>query len=245
MSTFRMAEPSDWAAVASLLTAAHLPLDGARDHLPGFLLAFAGDTLVGMAGTERYGDTTLLRSVAVAEDQRGTGLGQELVRRLLDQAHAEGVTAVALLTTTADRFFPRFGFQRVARERLPAALEASAELKGACPASSVAMLLDLRRSAILVRPAIDADLPDITRIYNQGIEDRSTLETELRTVEERRNWLSGHTGRHPAIVAIRQGQVLGWASLNPFNVRQAYRFVADISVYVERAQRRRRRGSRS
>jgi phosphinothricin acetyltransferase len=30
---------------------------------------------------------------------------------------------------------------------------------------------------------------------------------------------------------------IGWASLNVFNARDAYRFVADISVYVERGWR--------
>src|SRR5207245_8353223 len=30
---------------------------------------------------------------------------------------------------------------------------------------------------------------------------------------------------------------VGWASLNVFNAREAYRFVADISVYVERGWR--------
>ncbi|HWI64061.1 MAG TPA: arsinothricin resistance N-acetyltransferase ArsN1 family A [Symbiobacteriaceae bacterium] len=233
----RPANPSDWAALAELLTVAGLPLAGAREHLPGFVLAFEDDHLVGVAGLERYGTTALLRSLAVAPEQRGTGLGQELVRLLLDQAYDKGIRTVTLLTTTADRFFPRFGFRRVDRSDFPADLQASAELRGACPASSVAMLLDLSMPATLVRPAVEADLPAITRIYNQGIEDRSTLETELRSVEERKTWLHGHQERHPVLVAVRRGEVLGWASLNQFNPRHAYRFVADLSVYVERDER--------
>jgi phosphinothricin acetyltransferase len=34
-----------------------------------------------------------------------------------------------------------------------------------------------------------------------------------------------------------QGEVVGWGSLNVYNPRAAYRFVADFSVYVERAWR--------
>ncbi|HYF92184.1 MAG TPA: arsinothricin resistance N-acetyltransferase ArsN1 family A [Symbiobacteriaceae bacterium] len=234
---FRRADPGDWDTVARLLTAAGLPLHGAREHQDGFLLAHRGDTLAGTAALERYGAVALLRSVAVAENIRGTGLGQELVRLLLDIAYEEGVQTVALLTATADRFFPRFGFQRVERSALPPVLAGSEELRGACPASAVAMMLDLRRPATLVRSATGSDLPDIARIYNQGIEDRSTFETELRTVEERRAWLDGRDRRHPVIVAVRLGAVLGWASLGPFNVRQAYRHVADLSVYVERGER--------
>jgi len=75
-------------------------------------------------------------------------------------------------------------------------------------------------------------------MYNQGIEDRvATLETELRTPEERRRWLAGRSPRHPVIVAETAGELVGWGSLNVFNPREAYRFVADFSVYVERAWR--------
>lgn len=234
---FRAATRADWPQIARLLTAAQLPLEGAEDHLGGFLLAFRDGSLAGCAAFERYGTTALLRSVAVAEAERGTGLGQELVRRLLEQAYAEGLNSMVLLTTTAARFFPRFGFRTISRAEAPAAVQASAEFREACPASATVMLLDLQRPPILVRRAIENDLPAITRIYNQGIEDQGTLETELRTVDERREWLMRRQPRHPVIVAVRRDTVQGWASLNPFSPRQAYRFVADVSVYVEREQR--------
>src|SRR5207253_10133415 len=73
----------------------------------------------------------------------------------------------------------------------------------------------------------------------------ATLETELRTPDERRQWLESRDARHPVIVAefVVAGAAddssgpVGWASLNVFNAREAYRFVADISVYVERGWR--------
>jgi phosphinothricin acetyltransferase len=89
-----------------------------------------------------------------------------------------------------------------------------------------------------VRPASPADAEPICRIYNQGIEDRlATLETELRSPEERGQWLAARSPRHPVIVAETDGTVVGWGSLNVFNARPAYRFVADFSVYVERGWR--------
>ena len=96
-----------------------------------------------------------------------------------------------------------------------------------------------RASALRVRPATVDDADAICRIYNQGIEDRvATLETELRTPDERRQWVAARGPRHPVIVAEdADGTVLGWGSLNVFNSRQAYRFVADFSIYVERAAR--------
>jgi L-amino acid N-acyltransferase YncA len=94
-------------------------------------------------------------------------------------------------------------------------------------------------TAYRLRPATPADAEAICRIYNQGIEDRlATLETALRTSEERRQWLASRGPRHPVIVSENaQGEVVGWGSLNVFNPREAYRFVADFSVYVERAWR--------
>ncbi|MBM3219988.1 MAG: N-acetyltransferase family protein [Candidatus Rokubacteria bacterium] len=89
-----------------------------------------------------------------------------------------------------------------------------------------------------VRLATPDDAAAICRIYNQGIEDRvATLETELRTPDERRAWLTSRSPRHPVIVAVSGPDVAGWGSLNVYNPREAYRFVADFSVYVDRAWR--------
>jgi L-amino acid N-acyltransferase YncA len=90
-----------------------------------------------------------------------------------------------------------------------------------------------------VRPATASDAETIARIYNEGIEDRlATLETERRTPDERRQWLAARGPRHPVIVAETDGiGVVGWGSLNVFNARDAYRSVADFSVYVARAFR--------
>jgi len=88
-----------------------------------------------------------------------------------------------------------------------------------------------------LRAARAGDAEDICDIYDQGIADRATLETEPRTPEERRSWLAARDARHPVVVVESAGLVVGWASLNIFNARDAYRHVADISVYVARAWR--------
>ena len=91
---------------------------------------------------------------------------------------------------------------------------------------------------VSIRPATPDDAAAICTIYNQGIEDRiATLETELRTPEERRQWMSIRAARHPVVVALTGGQVVGWGSLNAFNPRPAYDNVVDLSVYVERGWR--------
>ena len=44
------AQAADWPAISALLVAAQLPLDGALDHLPGFIVAFRNSDLIGSAG---------------------------------------------------------------------------------------------------------------------------------------------------------------------------------------------------
>ena len=95
------------------------------------------------------------------------------------------------------------------------------------------------RGSVEIRDANLDDAPALARIYNQGIEDRtSTLETELRSPEERAEWLVAHDARHPVLVAVDSGGVaVGWSSLNRFNPRAAYDHVADMSVFVGRESR--------
>jgi L-amino acid N-acyltransferase YncA/DNA-binding MarR family transcriptional regulator len=96
-----------------------------------------------------------------------------------------------------------------------------------------------REHGMQVRDATADDTTSIARIYNQGIEDRmATLETQLRTADERAAWLAARSSRHPVVVAVdAAGGVLGWASLNAFNPRPAYDHVVDLSVYVAREER--------
>jgi N-acetylglutamate synthase-like GNAT family acetyltransferase len=147
-AAFRAATAADWPQVAALLTAVGLPLDGAEAHIDDFVLAEHDGALVGCAGLERYGHAALLRSVTVRADSQGRGLGQVLVHRALAHAAANGVETVALLTTTAAGFFPRFGFRTVERATIPATLPASVEFRAACPASATAMVLDVRQAGL-------------------------------------------------------------------------------------------------
>ncbi|HEX5724306.1 MAG TPA: arsenic resistance N-acetyltransferase ArsN2 [Longimicrobiaceae bacterium] len=142
----RPARADELDEAVALLAACGLPPAGVEDQFPGAYLVLrdAGTgTLAGLAGVEAFGGDGLLRSVAVSETKRGTGLGRRLTAAALEHARARGVRSLYLLTETAGGFFPRFGFERVERAELPASLEGSAELRGACPASALAMRLRL------------------------------------------------------------------------------------------------------
>lgn len=144
MNGLRAAEAADWPAIAALLRQCGLPEAGAREHLDGFRLIARDGALLACAALERHGRHGLLRSVAVAESARGARLGDALVAALVAEARASGLHDLALLTTSAADYFARRGFVRVPREALAGELGASAELRGACPASAVAMRLELR-----------------------------------------------------------------------------------------------------
>ena len=135
----RPAVASDLGAVERLLTASGLPLDGVPEALSGFVVAEVGDDVVGVAGLEVCCDNALLRSVAVSPTWRSHGLGRALVTRVISDAEAQGIRALYLLTTTAERYFPSFGFQQVSREHVPTDVRSTAEFQTACPASAVVM----------------------------------------------------------------------------------------------------------
>jgi amino-acid N-acetyltransferase len=142
----RPATAADLPAVLGLLTRAELPTQGVdTDALRDFVIAESGDTPVGVVGLEIYRDSALLRSAAVEESWRGSGVGSALIDRALALSQERGIRDVYLLTTTAEDYFPRFGFACVGRESVPKSLEASAELQGACPATAVIMRKTLSR----------------------------------------------------------------------------------------------------
>ena len=125
--------------VEALLEREHLPLAGLRDHIEHTFVARAGHRIIGCAALEMYEEGALLRSVAVDAEYRGTGVGSDLTRAALDLAERRGVPAVYLLTTTAERFFPRFGFEAIDRADVPNGVKRSAEFAYACPSSALIM----------------------------------------------------------------------------------------------------------
>jgi amino-acid N-acetyltransferase len=131
---------ADVDAVFELLRGHHLPVDGLAEHLATTVVARdAGGRVLGSAGLEVYGSHALLRSVAVASDSHGRHIGRDLTLAALQLARERGVSAVYLLTTTADRYFPRFGFERIGRADVPPAVQSSIEFTSACPSSATVM----------------------------------------------------------------------------------------------------------
>jgi amino-acid N-acetyltransferase len=139
MMRIRNATDLDLSAVENLLSASDLPLEGVRANFSSFIVAEEAGEIAGAIGLEEYGSAALLRSAVVSPEHRGSGVGSRLVEELLERAEVAGIEDVYLLTTTAEEYFPRFGFSRTARSAVPDVVKASAEFQGACPDTAVVM----------------------------------------------------------------------------------------------------------
>ena len=133
------ASKADQPSILQLLLDAGLPIDGLIEHLDSAFVARDGATIVGYSALETYADGALLRSVAVAPGARGRGIGQRLTEAALTLARSAGVPAVYLLTTSAESYFPKFGFVPATRDQVPAGVKQSIEFRSACPATAVVM----------------------------------------------------------------------------------------------------------
>lgn len=94
---------------------------------------------------------------------------------------------------------------------------------------------------MLIRDAIEADLPAIVEIYNSTIDCRSvTADLEPVTVESRLAWFKHHRPDHrPLWVMEFDGEIAGWLGFQPFySARRAYDVTAELSIYIAPAYRR-------
>ena len=99
-------------------------------------------------------------------------------------------------------------------------------------------------SAATLRLAAESDLAAINDIYNYYVMHSScTYQEEPESLDDRRQWFSRRSARHPAIVAQSNGQIVGWGSISPFHSRCAYRHTVENSVYVHHDYHRRGVGS--
>ena len=135
----RPAIAADFPAIHALLLAAGLPVAGVDAVSGEYVVADLAGKVVGVLGLEKSGGAALLRSFAVLADFRQRGIGETLVRHMLDKMKTENISPLYILTNTAEAFAARFGFVKVSREEIPDALLAGSALGAACPSSSTCM----------------------------------------------------------------------------------------------------------
>lgn len=137
-------------SVEALLQASQLPTEDLQDvdyqnHVQLFTLE-QNEQLVGVVGIELHGNSGLLRSLAIAESERGNGLGVLLLKHAEEAAQIMGVKELFLLTTTAADFFSRMGYELADRTSAPESIAQSKQFAGICPASASFMRKQLANS---------------------------------------------------------------------------------------------------
>ena len=87
---------------------------------------------------------------------------------------------------------------------------------------------------VKIRTATIADLKDIAEIYNYAILNTvATFDTELKTLDDMKAWFKNHHNKYPIIVAEKDGEIVGWASLSEYSTKCAYSKTVELSLYVK------------
>ncbi|MBM7694614.1 phosphinothricin acetyltransferase [Peribacillus deserti] len=91
---------------------------------------------------------------------------------------------------------------------------------------------------MLIRKALEKDLPDLLEIYNEAIlNTTATFDLVEQTLEERKKWFEKYGGEYPLLVADFDGEAAGYCSLSSFRDKEAYKKTMEISIYVSSKHR--------
>jgi amino-acid N-acetyltransferase len=130
--------------VVAMLEGEGLPVSDLTDaHLEHFFFAGSDGSPTGLVGLEIHGADALLRSLVVDANARAKGMGSTLVRHAEEYASSRHISAIYLLTTTAESFFTRLGYRRIDRTEAPPSIRSVREFASLCPASAAFMFKQL------------------------------------------------------------------------------------------------------
>lgn len=89
---------------------------------------------------------------------------------------------------------------------------------------------------IIIRPIEEKDFGACLDIYNYYIKETAiTFEEKILSHQEFSKRIHGILKKYPFLVAEAGGSVLGYAYLDAYNPRSAYRYTADLSIYLDKS----------
>lgn len=94
-------------------------------------------------------------------------------------------------------------------------------------------------SELQIRRAVINDVQDCLAIYNYEVEHGvATLDLEPRILEEWHEWYNAHSDEHhPIIVGTIDDVVVGYASLSPYRLKDAFKSTVELSIYIHQDYR--------
>ena len=139
----RSARHEDISIIHEILFEANLPTEGVKKYLSKFYVGLIDERIVAVGGLEIHGAFGLLRSVVVIPEYQRQGYAQCICDTLIKQASQLNLSAIYLLTETADGYFAKLGFGIVPRGNTPIDVRKTQEFSELCPESAILMYLDL------------------------------------------------------------------------------------------------------
>ena len=94
-------------------------------------------------------------------------------------------------------------------------------------------------SELVIRPITQDDIVSCLDIYNyEVVNGVATLDLEPRTLEEWHEWYNAHRDEHhPIIVGTIDDVVVGYASLSPYRLKDAFKSTVELSIYIHQEYR--------
>ena len=94
-------------------------------------------------------------------------------------------------------------------------------------------------SELIIRSITKDDVFACLSIYNYEVEHGvATLDLEPRTLEEWHEWYNAHSDEHhPIIVGTIDDVVVGYASLSPYRLKDAFKSTVELSIYIHKDYR--------
>ncbi|ABF07082.1 amino-acid N-acetyltransferase [Cupriavidus metallidurans] len=139
----RAAQPADAAAIGAVLERCGLPVDDLARLVGEFHVAVLESQIVGCACAELFGDSAIVRSVAVLREWRDQGIASHLVNAVMMRARANGSRRAVLLTSTCPSYFARYGFTLIHASKLPPEILESKEFQRMRNTSALCMCCEL------------------------------------------------------------------------------------------------------
>jgi phosphinothricin acetyltransferase len=94
-------------------------------------------------------------------------------------------------------------------------------------------LTDRQPTPLTLRVAHEDDAESILEIYEPIVSDTTiSFELETPSLDEMRRRLRDTLETHPWLVCEEDGMIAGYAHAGPFHWRPAYRWAAEVAVYV-------------
>jgi amino-acid N-acetyltransferase len=140
---FRRARQKDFDTIKGILEKVGLMTDGIEQHMDNFMVAEEDNIAIATGGLEIYDDIAILRSLAVLPEFQGMGIGDGLVRALINFAERRGVERIYLYTTSAKPFFEKIGFMVAEPKDLYEKSVKPSQMER-CANSSTLMKLDIK-----------------------------------------------------------------------------------------------------